>query len=182
MNRLASRMPREPGRRLAPISATDAASKKAATPALSRDSGICGSDGGVADANLSERIERGRPGRSGCGFSVLDRRRDLADPRPSTQVAPDESGERALDNEITRRRHLCDEAENAEWEDRISAAANLSAAEKLFLKEHPPGLVRALWDHFEATRDVCSCETPAHERPDCPTGLIERLLLDQESQ
>jgi hypothetical protein len=87
-----------------------------------------------------------------------------------------------MDQDIARKRHLCEAAENAEWVDRISAAAGLSDAEKRFIEAHPPGLIRALWGHFEATRDVCGCRTPVHERADCPAGLIERLLLGEESQ
>ena len=52
--------------------------------------------------------------------------------------------------------------------------------QKAFLRDHPPGLVNALWAHFEATCERCGCKTPAHERPDCEVRLIERLLLEQE--
>lgn len=87
-----------------------------------------------------------------------------------------------MDQNIARKKRLCDGADNAEWGERISLVGNLNVVEKHYLEEHPPGLVRALWEHFEATRDVCGCQTPAHEREDCPAGLIERLLLEQESQ
>jgi len=52
--------------------------------------------------------------------------------------------------------------------------------QKAFLEDHPPGLVKALWQHFDATRGRCGCATPAHERPGCSAGLIEKLLLDEE--
>lgn len=87
-----------------------------------------------------------------------------------------------MDQDIALKKRLCEGADNAEWGDRISTAQALSDDEKRFIEAHPPGLVAALWAHFEATRDVCGCRTPAHERADCPAGLIERLLLEQESQ
>jgi hypothetical protein len=49
------------------------------------------------------------------------------------------------------------------------------------LREHPPGLVKALWMHFEATRDRCGCSTAAHERPECSVALVQRLLLEGEA-
>ena len=85
-----------------------------------------------------------------------------------------------MDKEIKRRRELCKRADTAEWEEVIAQARNLSASQKAFLKDHPPGLVSALLGHFEATRDRCDCATSAHERPGCEVRLIEKLLLDQE--
>ena len=86
-----------------------------------------------------------------------------------------------MDKEIARRKEICERAENAEWEDTIVLLRDLSPEQQAFLKAHPPGLVEALWSHFEATRDKCGCKSAAHERPGCPVGLVERLLLDQES-
>jgi hypothetical protein len=84
-----------------------------------------------------------------------------------------------MDKEIHRRTKLCERADNPEWE-AVAVARNLDADQKAFLKAHPPGLVKALWQHFDATRDRCGCATPAHERPGCSVGLIEKLLLDEE--
>ena len=86
-----------------------------------------------------------------------------------------------MDKEIARRKTICERAENAEWEDVIPLFADLKSEQREFLKAHPPGLVRALWSHFEATRDKCGCTSASHERADCPARLIERLLLDEES-
>jgi hypothetical protein len=86
-----------------------------------------------------------------------------------------------MDKEIARRKKICERAEDAEWEDAILLVRDLPGALKEFLKAHPPGLVGALWSHFERTRDQCGCTTAAHERPGCPAGLIERVLLDQDS-
>jgi hypothetical protein len=85
-----------------------------------------------------------------------------------------------MDKEIARRQKICEQAENAEWEDVILLIRNLASEQKAFLQAHPPGLVKALWSHFEATRGKCGCATPAHERPDCAAGLVERLLLDEQ--
>jgi hypothetical protein len=59
-------------------------------------------------------------------------------------------------------------------------ARHLGKDHKAYLHEHPPGLVRALWAHFDATRDRCGCTTPGHEREGCTVPLVERLLLDGE--
>jgi hypothetical protein len=75
---------------------------------------------------------------------------------------------------------ICARADDAEWTELISRVGTLGAAQKGFLREHPPGLVRALWTHFAATRGRCGCRTASHERPECTVGLIERLLLDGE--
>lgn len=85
-----------------------------------------------------------------------------------------------MDSEIQRRVRLCERADDAEWEQKVALASTLGASQKAFLKDHPPGLVRALWQHFDATRDRCGCATPAHERPGCAVRLIEKLLVDEE--
>jgi len=85
-----------------------------------------------------------------------------------------------VDKEIKRRQKLCDQADSAEWEEVVALARKLSPAQKAYLKDHPPGLVAALWGHFDATRERCGCATPAHERPSCKVRLIEKLLLEQE--
>jgi hypothetical protein len=86
-----------------------------------------------------------------------------------------------MDKEIRRRAQLCERAQNPDWEDVIALAENLNASQKAFIKEHPPGLVKALWSHFDATRGQCGCKSPTHERHDCTVRLIERLLLDEQS-
>jgi hypothetical protein len=86
-----------------------------------------------------------------------------------------------VDKEIRRRAELCERAQSPEWEEVIMLAKNLDSAEKAFLREHPPGLVKALWTHFETTREACGCKSPTHERSGCTVRLIERLLLDEES-
>jgi hypothetical protein len=85
-----------------------------------------------------------------------------------------------MDREIKHKIETCERADNAEWDEVIVQARNLRAEQKTFLREHPPGLVKALWTHFDATRDRCGCSTPAHERPGCAVRLLERLLLDGE--
>jgi hypothetical protein len=85
-----------------------------------------------------------------------------------------------METEIQRRIRLCEQADDAEWEEKIALASTLEAKQRAFLKDHPPGLVKALWRHFDATRDSCGCTTPAHERPGCSVLLIEKLLLDAE--
>jgi hypothetical protein len=87
-----------------------------------------------------------------------------------------------MDREIARRKKLCEQAEDPEWGEAMVLARNLSAPQIAFLREHPPGLVNALWSHFEATCDKCGCTSLAHERPECSVRLIERLLVDEESQ
>jgi hypothetical protein len=86
-----------------------------------------------------------------------------------------------MNGEIARRMTLCERAGNPDWEDVVQLAGNLKDAEKAFIREHPPGLVEALWRHFDATRDKCGCTSSSHERPECTVRLIERLLLDEES-
>ncbi|HVY64157.1 MAG TPA: hypothetical protein VHH11_04970 [Gammaproteobacteria bacterium] len=85
-----------------------------------------------------------------------------------------------MDREIERRIEVCARADDAEWDELVLGARNLGKAQMTFLREHPPGLVRALWLHFEATRDRCGCATTAHERPECTVPLVERLLQDGE--
>lgn len=86
-----------------------------------------------------------------------------------------------MEKEIQRRSQLCERAQNPDWEDVIAFAENLDASQRAFLKEHPPGLVKALWSHFDATRDACGCKSDMHERPGCTVRLIERVLLDEQS-
>lgn len=86
-----------------------------------------------------------------------------------------------MDKEIKRRIELCDKARNPDWDQVVLAARHLGETEKALIRLHPPGLIRALWDHFEATRDKCGCQSPSHERKDCSVHLIERILLDEES-
>ena len=86
-----------------------------------------------------------------------------------------------MDREVKRRIDLCSRADDAEWEERVLAVRNLGDDQKAFLREHPPGLVEALWKHFDATRDRCGCSLPSHERPECSVALVERLLLDGEA-
>lgn len=86
-----------------------------------------------------------------------------------------------MEKEIRRRVQLCERAQNPDWEDVVALAEHLDASQRAFLKEHPPGLVKALWGHFDATRGQCGCTTASHERPDCTVRLVERLLLDEQS-
>lgn len=86
-----------------------------------------------------------------------------------------------MEKEIEQRAELCERAQNPEWEDIVTLAGGLDAAQKAFIEAHPPGLVKALWAHFDATRERCGCGSPSHERPDCTVGLIQRLLLDDQS-
>ena len=85
-----------------------------------------------------------------------------------------------MDIQLKRKKKLAEQARNAEWQELVTVIEHLGENEKAFLREHPPGLVNALWIHFEATRDKCGCESPNHEQPDCSVRLIERLLLDEE--
>jgi hypothetical protein len=86
-----------------------------------------------------------------------------------------------MDREIKRKIELCARADDAEWEELLLAVKNLGKDQRAFLREHPPGLVEALWRHFDATRDRCGCNTTAHERPECSVALVERLLVDGEA-
>jgi hypothetical protein len=86
-----------------------------------------------------------------------------------------------MDREIKRRIDLCVRADDAEWDALVLAARHIGEPQRAFLREHPPGLVEALWRHFDATRDRCGCSTAAHERPECSVALIERLLVDGEA-
>jgi hypothetical protein len=87
-----------------------------------------------------------------------------------------------METQIKRRLQICERAQDAEWDEIVAMAENLSASQRAFLKEHPPGLVKALWSHFDATREKCGCSSPSHERSGCTVRLIERLLLDEQSQ
>ena len=86
-----------------------------------------------------------------------------------------------MEKEIRRRVELCERAQNPDWEDIVVLAKNLDDAQKAYLRAHRPGLVKALWSHFDATRAACGCKSPTHERAGCTVRLIERLLLDEES-
>jgi hypothetical protein len=86
-----------------------------------------------------------------------------------------------MDTEIRHKIEVCDRAQDAEWEEIVAAISRLDKAQRSFLYEHPPGLVKALWSHFDATRGQCACTSPSHERADCTVRLIERLLLDEQS-
>jgi hypothetical protein len=85
-----------------------------------------------------------------------------------------------MDREIQRRIALCERADDAEWDEVVVLAKVLTGEQKAFMHAHPPGLVRALWEHFEATRERCGCTTATHERAGCTVPLIERLLLAAE--
>ena len=86
-----------------------------------------------------------------------------------------------MDSEVRHKIETCDRAQSAEWDDVVATVRHLDADRRAFLNEHPPGLVKALWRHFDATRGQCGCELPSHERADCTVRLIERLLLDEQS-
>lgn len=86
-----------------------------------------------------------------------------------------------METEVRHKIQICDRAENAEWDEVVAEAGNLDEAQRAFLNEHSPGLVKALWSHFDATRDKCGCSSPTHERAGCTVRLIERLLLDEQS-
>jgi hypothetical protein len=87
-----------------------------------------------------------------------------------------------MDAQIELRLKACDDARDPEWEASIEQVTELSDRAKAYLNLHPPGLVRALWSHFEATRDKCGCATVSHEREGCAVRLIERILLEEQSQ
>ena len=87
-----------------------------------------------------------------------------------------------METVVRQKISVCEKALNAEWDDVVASAADrLDDAQRAFLSEHPPGLVMALWDHFDVTREECGCTSPTHERADCTVRFIERLLLDEES-
>ncbi len=85
-----------------------------------------------------------------------------------------------MDREIAHKIELCERADNAEWDENVVAAHGFTPDEKAYLHEHPPGLVGALWAHFDATRERCGCRTASHERQDCTVPLVEKLLLGGE--
>lgn len=84
-----------------------------------------------------------------------------------------------MESELKRRVVECTQADDAEWEEAVVMASSLSSLQKRFLRDHPPGLIKALWQHFDATRDRCGCDNSAHERPECVVPLIERVLRDE---
>jgi hypothetical protein len=86
-----------------------------------------------------------------------------------------------MESEIRRKIDICSRAQNAEWAEAVAAANNLNASQRAFLHEHPPGMVKALWNHFDATRGRCGCASPTHERRECTVPLIERLLRDEQA-
>jgi hypothetical protein len=86
-----------------------------------------------------------------------------------------------MDTAVRQKIEVCNRAQDAEWEEVVAAASGLDKPQRSFLHEHSPGLVKALWNHFDATRGQCECTSPPHERPDCTVRLIERLLLDEQS-
>lgn len=85
-----------------------------------------------------------------------------------------------VDEQLIHKKKLAADAQSAEWRELVAVIDHLDDAQRAFLKEHPPGLVKALWEHFELTRDKCGCKTTSHERDACSVRLIERLLLDDE--
>lgn len=85
-----------------------------------------------------------------------------------------------MNGDITRRQELCELAVSPDWEAVVLLADTLQPTERAYMRAHPPGLVGALWRHFEATRDKCGCDSLTHERPDCTVRWVERLL-DEES-
>ena len=85
-----------------------------------------------------------------------------------------------MDNEIEQLKKLCEEAQNADWNEVIERAVNLRESEKAFIQAHRPGIVKALWSHFQMTRDKCGCTSANHERAICSVRLIEKLLLEEE--
>lgn len=86
-----------------------------------------------------------------------------------------------METEVRHKILVCEDAQNAEWDDIVARMANVGPTQRAYLNEHPPGLVKALWAHFHETRERCGCTMPRHERPGCVVRLIERLLLDEQS-
>lgn len=84
-----------------------------------------------------------------------------------------------MDRSIARYVELCERADTPEWTELVVVPRRLTPEQKAFLHAHPPGLVRALWAHFMATRDRCGCGTAAHD-PTCAVPLVERLVLEAE--
>ena len=85
-----------------------------------------------------------------------------------------------MDRQIARLKKLCDEAQNPEWNEEMQRVVGATAAQIAFVSAHRPGLIRALWSHFEATSDKCGCSNVSHENPDCSVRLIQKLLLEEE--
>ncbi len=86
-----------------------------------------------------------------------------------------------MESEVERRMNLCREAQHPDWNGVVAVARNLEHKEREFLVAHPPGLVKALWNHYQATRDDCGCELPSHEKTSCTVMLVERLLADEQA-
>lgn len=57
-----------------------------------------------------------------------------------------------MDAEIRHKIGISNQTQDAEWEEIVAAIPGLNQAMRRFLHEHPPGLVKALWNHFDATR------------------------------
>lgn len=86
-----------------------------------------------------------------------------------------------MGTEVERRMNLCRDAQDPDWNGVIALAGNLEHKEREFLVAHPPGLVKALWDHYRATQDGCGCASPSHEKASCTVMLVERLLADEQA-
>ena len=86
-----------------------------------------------------------------------------------------------MESELERRIGLCRDAQTPEWNSVIADAKVMDNAYRQYLIAHPPGLVKALWNHYEATREACDCETPTHEKAACTSRLIDRLLADEQA-
>ncbi len=86
-----------------------------------------------------------------------------------------------MEPEIKRRKGLCRAAQTPDWNSVIARVQGVDESGREFLTAHPPGLVKALWNHYEATREACGCATPSHEKADCTVRLIDRLLSDEQA-
>jgi len=86
-----------------------------------------------------------------------------------------------METEVERRMNLCRETQDPDWNSAIALAGNLGDKERAFLVAHPPGLVKALWDHYRETQGRCDCASPSHEKAGCTAMLIERLLADEQA-
>lgn len=86
-----------------------------------------------------------------------------------------------MEAEIKRRIGLCRDAQTPDWNSVIARVEKLAKNEQEYLIAHPPGLVKALWNHYEATQEACGCQSPNHEKVDCSVRLVDRLLADEEA-
>jgi len=86
-----------------------------------------------------------------------------------------------MEPEVERRIRLCREAQTPDWNSVITRTRGLRETNRKFLIAHPPGLVKALWNHYELTREACGCATPSHENPNCTVRLVDRLLADEQA-